>query len=135
MRTFILFLCMGFFVWAAPAIAKPKTHTYQASPDQVFKSAMHVISEHHVVQYVDKDARLVVFQTGASAFSSGFNCNLKVAATKNHGESLVTLNVQKKAEGFNLDAGDRLADNLFRWMQDDLDEPKPQSASAAPSKP
>jgi hypothetical protein len=87
---------------------------------------------------VDKKARLVVFQTGASLFSSGFNCNLRVSATKTAGESMVTLNVQKK-DGASADmgAGDRMADNLFKWMQDDLNEQKPQpgTVASAPAKP
>jgi hypothetical protein len=36
-------------ICAAPAMAKPKTHVYNAMPAKVFASAMRVISDHHVI--------------------------------------------------------------------------------------
>ena len=104
-----------------PALAKPKQRAYKAAVEQVYDAALKVIKEHHKVQFASKEERLISFRSGRSMSSWGFECNASVEATDNPSESLLVINVQKtRGQLFAWGAGDRLATDIFKWVQEEL---------------
>ena len=107
------------------ATAKPKSHTFKAEPSQVYASALRSIASHHKVQYTDEKAGIISFKTGMSMSAVGLDCNASIRPGKGPGETEMVINVQKTGgQMFAWGAGDRLAADIFKWVQEDLNEKK-----------
>lgn len=118
-----------------PLLAKPKEKNFKQPAAEVFKAALAVAREHHVVTYVDEKQEMFTFETGASMTSFGFVCNASVEPEKK-GAKLV-LNVQKKKAGalgisFQWGAGDRLAKKFFGEVADELAKPEQDKKKSSP---
>ena len=107
------------------ADAKPKSHTFKAETAQVYASALRSIASHHKVQYTDEKAGIISFKTGMSMSANGLDCNASIRPGKTQGETEMVVNVQKTSgQMFAWGAGDRLAADIFKWVQEDLDSKK-----------
>lgn len=102
--------------------AKPKSHVYKATPEQVYASALRSIALHHKIQYTDEKSGVISFKTGLSMSAKGLDCNAIISKGK-PGEAEMIINVQKtNGQVFAWGAGDRLAEDIFKWVQEDLDK-------------
>jgi len=126
------------FVWVfmpSVACAKPKKKTYNNSPQQVFDAALRTARERHVVTFVDEKNLMLTFETGVSAFSYGFVAN---ASVEPEGDSKATLviNVQHKNNGksvsFSLNAGDRMADQFYQQVDEEIARSPIQKSATKP---
>ena len=111
-------------VLSVAATAKPKSHTFKAEPAQVYASALRSIASHHKVQFTDEKAGIISFKTGMSMSAVGLDCNASIRSGKGSGETEMIINVQKTGQMFAWGAGDRLAADIFKWVQEDLNETK-----------
>jgi hypothetical protein len=118
----LLFEIMAMLALPAATEAKPKSRIFDASPQAVFEAAYKVAREHHTVSYVDEKNWLITFHTGTSFSSWGFNCNASVEPVE-EGKARLTINVQKtEKQLFAWGAGDRLADDFFNWVRQELEK-------------
>ena len=115
------------------ALAKPKKHTFKATPDEVYQAALKVIAEHHKVQFANKEERLISFRSGMSMSSRGFECNASVETGKEPNETVLVINVQKTGgQIIAWGGGDRLAKDIFKWVQEELDKKATQKQAEPP---
>ncbi len=103
--------------WTSKRFASP--------PDEVYKSAVKVIALHHEITSKDPEIRVVRFHIGTTAWSWGYNVGLSVEPQSN-GTSLVKVGVEKSGGPvFSWGSGKKEILKIFRWMEEDLVEPKP----------
>src|ERR1039457_4999404 len=125
------------FILMTPLLlhAKPKQRTYNNSSDQVFQAALRTARERHVVTYVDDKHYMLTFESGTSWTSYGFNANASVEA-EGDGKATLIINVQKKNVGttmsWSMGAGDRMADEIFKQVEQELARESTQKVSIKP---
>jgi len=121
-------LMVGFVALAVLSVAvtaKPKSHTFKAEPAQVYAAAVRSISSHYKIQYTDEKTGIISFKTGMSMSAVGLDCNASIRLGKGSGETEMVINVQKTGgQMLAWGAGDRLAADIFKWVQEDLNEKK-----------
>jgi hypothetical protein len=131
----LLILCL---VLPSTVLAKPKQKPYNNAAQDVFQAALRTARERHVVTFVDEKNLMLTFETGVSMLSYGFVANASVEST---GESASTLiiNVQKKNAGkdasFSFNAGDRMADDFFKQVTEELARKPEQKVAEKPAAP
>ncbi len=119
MRNMKLLLCVSMLLLAPGLYAKPKSHTFEAEPTQVYAAALRSIASHHKVQYTDEKSGTISFKTGMSMSANGLDCNASIRPGKKQGETEMVVNVQKtNGQMFAWGAGDRLAADIFKWVQE-----------------
>ena len=103
--------------WTSKRFASP--------PDEVYKSAVKVIALHHEIKSKDPESRIVRFHIGTTAWSWGYNVGLSVEPQSN-GTSLAKVGVEKSGgPAFSWGSGKKEILKIFRWIEDDLQTPKP----------
>lgn len=119
-----------------PAFAKPKRKEYDNSAAQVFDAAIRTARERHVVTYVDEKRLMFTFETGRSPLSSGFVANASVEA-ETEGKCALVINVQHKesGDGFSFNAGDRMADQFYEQVSEELARNSTQKTAVKPEAP
>ncbi len=119
-----------------PAFAKPKRKEYDNSAAQVFAAALKTARERHVVTFVDEKQLMLTFETGRSPLSSGFIANASVEAVSDT-KSALLINVQHKntSDGFDFNAGDRMADQFYQQVSEELGGKTTQKTAVKPEAP
>jgi hypothetical protein len=119
-----------------PAFAKPKRKEYDNSAAQVFDAALRTARERHVVTYVDEKRLMFTFETGRSPLSSGFVANASVEA-ETEAKCALLINVQHKesGDGFSFNAGDRMADQFYAQVSEELARDSTQKTAVKPEAP
>lgn len=79
---------------AFAAEAKPKSHVFKATPEQVYVAAARSIALHHKIQYTDEKSGVISFKTGLSMSAKGLDCNAIISKGKPE-ETEMVVNVQK----------------------------------------
>jgi len=119
-------------------LAKPKQKPYNNAAQDVFLAALRTARERHVVTFVDDKNLMLTFETGVSAFSYGFVANASVESTGKSSSTLI-INVQKKNTGkttsFAFNAGDRMADDFFKQVTEELSRKPEQKVAEKPEEP
>ena len=111
-----------FLVASSTAVAKPKEQTFDAPRDRVFAALTKVIETHHVLTVADEKNFVISFHTGMSVTSYGMNCTASLEPDGS--KTKVIINTQKtEKQMFAYGAGDRIANNIFKWISDELAKP------------
>jgi hypothetical protein len=107
------------------ATAKPKSHTFKADPEQVYISALRAIALHGRVQYANEKAGTISFVVDRSTWTGELTCSAIIRSGNLPGETEMVINVQKVyGQLFKAGAGDKAVADLFRRIEDDLNEKK-----------
>jgi len=133
----ILFAVSAALILAqVPAFAKPKRKEYDNSAAQVFDASLKTARERHVVTYVDEKRLMFTFETGRSPLSSGFVANASVEA-ETEAKCALVINVQHKesGDGFSFNAGDRMADQFYAQVSEELARDSTQKTAVKPEAP
>lgn len=128
----VIFVALATLVFAGRLPGQDWTSKRFAFPaDDVYKSAVRVISLHYEIKFKDAENRVIRFHVGTTAWSWGYNMGLTVQPQAN-GTSLVRVAIEKSGgPAFSWSSGKKEVLKIYRWMEDDLlaarsAEPSPQ---------
>jgi hypothetical protein len=110
---------------ASIAETKPKSRIFDAPPEIVFTALLKVLKERFRVDNAKPEQRYVSFHTGISLTSNGFNGTADVRDIGGN-KSEVLLNLQKKMQAFAWGAGDRIAAEIFKGIDQELSRNAPK---------
>ena len=126
LRFLTVFLILAASVSADEPVPDWSKRTFSAAADRVFSAALKSIeAQHHEVKSKDEVNKVVTFHVGVTAWSWGYNMNLKVASAENSTSNVSIEIARSGGKTVSWGSGKKEVEKIFDGIEKELAKASP----------